>query len=80
MILSMAYEREIDTQWPCFLPTAVFQSLLRGSVGVCYVIRGLRSAEGACYTHAKFLSPLRGFVAHLSGADSNVAFRGLRTL
>ena len=29
---------------------------------------------------SKFLSPLRGFVASLSGADSTVAFRGLRTL
>ena len=39
------------------------------------------AAPKALATHmAKFLSPLRGFVAPLSGADSNVAFRGLHTL
>ena len=39
------------------------------------------AAPKALATHmAKFLSPLRGFVAPLSGADSTVAFRGLRTL
>ena len=53
---------------------------LCGSVGVCYVIRGLRSAEGARFTHSGGLPLLRGFVAPLSGAVSTVAFRGLRTL
>ncbi len=39
------------------------------------------AAPKALATHmAKFLSPLRGFVAPLSGAVSTVAFRGLRTL
>jgi len=28
-----------------------FLALLRGSVGVCYVIRGFRNTEGARYTH-----------------------------
>ena len=51
MIPSMAYERDIGMQWLCFSPTSVFLPPLRGSVGVCYVIRGFRNTEGARYTH-----------------------------
>ncbi len=76
----MAYERDIGMQWLCFSPTAVFRTPLRGSVGACYIIRGFCIAEGTRFTHSGGFSPLRGFVAPLSGADSTVAFRGLRTL
>ena len=48
---------------------------------VCVTSSVVFATPKALATHmAKFLSPLRGFVAPLSGADSNVAFRGLRTL
>ena len=82
MIPSMAYERDIATQWPCFLPTDGCFSCYRCAVLlVCVTSSVVFATPKALATHmAKFLSPLRGFVAPLSGAVSTVAFRGLRTL
>ena len=58
----------------CFLPP------LRGSnVNIVFTV-GFATPKVLASSTAKFLSPLRGFVAPLSGAVSTVTFRGLRTL
>ena len=79
MIPSMAYERDIATQWPCFLPTnGCFSYHCCAVLLVCVTSSVVFATPKALATHmAKFLSPLRGFVAPLSGAVSTVAFRGL---
>ena len=59
MIPFMAYERDIDAQWSCLLPTADFPPPLRGSNVnivltegyVCIDIRRFRSTESACFTY-----------------------------
>ena len=82
MIPPMAYERNIGTQWSCFLQTDGCFSCHRCAVLLVCVTSsvGFATPKAPASPTAKFLSPLRGFVAPLSGADSTVAFRGLRTL
>ncbi len=76
----MAYERDIDKQRPDFLPTDVFLPPMRGSNANIVFTVVFATPKVLASSTAKFLSPLRGFVAPLSGAVSTVAFRGLRTL